>query len=129
MLAPSPDWFVGIDSRDLCDNGKWRDTWDITMLPPYDSGTDSGLEFTSDDQATSPPETIFRITNTMEGSFKASEPIKSLGEFRFKRITGAPTATTTATETPTADSSAGKNSVRFLMIGVSAAVMLAFTLF
>ena len=23
MLAPSPDWFVGIDSHDLCDNGQW----------------------------------------------------------------------------------------------------------
>ena len=22
MLAPSPDWFIGIDSVDLCDNGK-----------------------------------------------------------------------------------------------------------
>ena len=86
MLAPSPDWFVGIDSHDLCDNGQWRETWNVTMLPPYDSGTDSGLQFNSANQATVPFVDIFRITNTMEGAFKATNPIVSLGEFRFKGL-------------------------------------------
>ena len=83
MLAPSPDWYVGIDSHDLCDNGKWRETWNVTMLPPYDSGTDSGLQFTSANQVTNPPVDIFRITHTMDGAFNAPNPIQSLGEFRF----------------------------------------------
>ena len=27
MIAPSPDWFVGVDSVELCGNdGKWMDT-------------------------------------------------------------------------------------------------------
>lgn len=86
MLAPSPDWFVGIDSHDLCDNGQWRETWNVTMLPPYDSGTDSGQQFRSNDLATQPSVDIFRITHTMEGVFKAQNPIPSLGEFRFKGL-------------------------------------------
>lgn len=86
MLAPSPDWFVGIDSHDLCDNGQWRETWNVTMLPPYDSGTDSGQEFTSTNMETDPAVDIFRITHTMEGAFKAQNPIPSLGEFRFQGL-------------------------------------------
>lgn len=86
MLAPSPDWFVGIDSHDLCDNGQWRETWNVTMLPPYDSGTDSGQQFINNNLPTQPAVDIFRISHTMEGVFKAQNPIPSLGEFRFKGL-------------------------------------------
>lgn len=109
MLGPSPDWYVGIDSHDLCNDGQWRKTWDVTMLPPYDSGTDSGLQFESSDQPTVPPQPIFRINNTMEGAFKANNAIKSLGEFRFKLM----------------DNSAGKDCVNLLMI-VSVTSIVAF---
>ena len=84
MLAPSPDWFVGVDSHELCENGRWREAWHIITLLPYDSGTDSGSQFIGRDQETVPPMPIFRINNTMNGVFKANESIKSLGEFRFK---------------------------------------------
>ena len=124
MLAPSPDWFVGIDSHDLCDNGQWRETWNVTMLPPYDSGTDSGLQFNSVNQATVPFVDIFRITNTMEGAFKATNPIISLGEFRFKGLNltqsqmykPTSTMTTKLSQTTTAlYDSASKDSVGLLL--------------
>ena len=83
MLAPSPDWFIGIDSVDLCDNGKWRESMNVTMLPPWDAGTDDGTTFSASNAATNPPVDIFQITNSMSGAFNDPNPIPSLGEFRF----------------------------------------------
>ena len=47
MIAPSPDWFTGIMQMDLCDSstGMWRDSWNVTMLHPWDAGTDDGNTF------------------------------------------------------------------------------------
>lgn len=114
MLAPSPDWFIGIDSHDLCDNGQWRKTWDVTMLPPYDSGTDSEPTFIGD-QPTVPPVPIFRINNTMEGAFKANNSIKSLGEFRFMLQV--------ETDNSGKENSAGKDCVNSLMIVIVASIL------
>ena len=83
MLAPSPDWFIGIDSLDLCDNGKWRESMNITMLPPWDAGTEDGTAFSTGNAATNPHVNIFQITNSMPGAFNGPNPIPSLGEFRF----------------------------------------------
>ena len=83
MLAPSPDWFIGIDSVDLCDNGTWRESMNVTMLPPWDAGTDDGTGFSSTNAATNPPVNITEITNNTVGAFNAPNPIASLGEFKF----------------------------------------------
>ena len=83
MLAPSPDWFIGIDSLDLCDNGEWRESMNITMLPPWDAGTEGGTGFSTTNSDTSPHVNIFQITNSMPGAFNGQNPIPSLGEFRF----------------------------------------------
>ena len=32
-LAPSPDWFIGIDSLDLCYSGTWRESMNVTNIP------------------------------------------------------------------------------------------------
>ena len=99
MLAPSPDRFVGVDSLDLCDNGKWRESWNVTMSPPWDAGTDSGLQFQSTNVATSQHANIIQITNNTEGPFKNNKPILSLGEFLFKGVSlpMLPQARSTAT--------------------------------
>ena len=48
-IAPSPDWFVGVDSFDLCANdGKWMENV-VKDLLPWDAGTDDGKEFISSD--------------------------------------------------------------------------------
>ena len=59
MLAPSPDWFVGVSGLDLFDFGDWRDA--VITLYVYDAGTDSGPSYASPNQPTSPPEEIERI--------------------------------------------------------------------
>jgi hypothetical protein len=57
MLAPSPDWFVGIEDESLFADGAWRDRVEID-LEPYDSGTDSGANFSSANVATNPHQPI-----------------------------------------------------------------------
>ena len=62
-ISPSPDWFIGVHDIDLCDrkNGKWLMSRKVYPLYPYDAGTDSGAQFTSQNQATSPPRDISRL--------------------------------------------------------------------
>ena len=142
MLAPSPDWFIGIDSLDLCDNGKWRESMNITMLPPWDAGTEGGTGFSTSNTATSPHVNIFQITNSMPGAFNDQNPIPSLGEFRFVGLhlpvvpqdnstmnsTSAPPSneksTVMSTISTTTDSSVGKASASFAVF-FSAALILA----
>jgi hypothetical protein len=54
MIAPSPDWMIAANSIDLQDeNGSWKQEIIIDLFP-YDAGTDSGIDYTSDNQITSP---------------------------------------------------------------------------
>eukprot|EP01023_Acetabularia_acetabulum_P023238 TRINITY_DN22770_c0_g1_i1.p1 TRINITY_DN22770_c0_g1~~TRINITY_DN22770_c0_g1_i1.p1 ORF type:complete len:234 (-),score=51.49 TRINITY_DN22770_c0_g1_i1:265-966(-) len=63
MIAPSPDWFVGIHDLDLCQAGEWMPFY-TKALRAYDSGTDSGVTYLSANSVTSPPEGIFLMTGT-----------------------------------------------------------------
>ncbi len=60
MIAPSPDWFIGVNGLNLFEDGRWRPHTVVDLLP-YDAGTDSGATFTSQDSPTVPPEPIFQI--------------------------------------------------------------------
>ncbi len=86
MIAPSPDWFVGIHGVDLREDGIWSAERVIELLP-YDSGTDSGTAFTSANQDTSPAELISRLDTE---PFPNAVPLASL---RFERLSseGVPT--------------------------------------
>lgn len=54
MIAPSPDWMIATNSINLLDeNGSWKQEIIIDLFP-YDAGTDSGIDYTSDNQVTSP---------------------------------------------------------------------------
>ncbi|XP_041979836.1 uncharacterized protein LOC121733606 [Aricia agestis] len=58
-MIPSPDWFVGVDSLNLCVDSKWLDQ--ITLdLEPLDAGAASGLTFTAPRWATTPPAPVSR---------------------------------------------------------------------
>jgi len=116
MLAPSPDWFIGIDSIDLCNSGTWRESWNVTMLPPWDAGTEDGTAFSTDNDATDPHVNIFEITNNTAGAFNGPNPIPSLGEFRFVK-TDQPAEPT--------ESSVGKASFNFAVFTSAALIRLA----
>ncbi|MBI2081620.1 MAG: spondin domain-containing protein [candidate division NC10 bacterium] len=60
MLAPSPDWFVGVAGLDLCENHRWAPERTV-VLYTYDAGTDSGRTYTAPDVDTQPREPIRRI--------------------------------------------------------------------
>ena len=40
-LVPSPDWFIGVDSLDLCQDNRLADSIS-EHLEPLDGGTDNG---------------------------------------------------------------------------------------
>lgn len=68
MVAPSPDWFLGVTSLDLLPNGQWLDQL-VVPLHVYDAGTDSGPSYTSPDADTQPRDPIGPVT-TLSGPFQ-----------------------------------------------------------
>ena len=72
MVAPSPDWFVGVSSLSLYDNG-WRNR--VVDLYPYDAGTENGSGWSLFNAATIPQGVITSIRNT--GRFR-DNPIARL---------------------------------------------------
>ncbi|GFG41022.1 hypothetical protein Cfor_06792, partial [Coptotermes formosanus] len=61
-IVPSPDWFIGVDSFDLCVNGNWLDSITIEV-DPVDAGTDNGFTFTAPNWPTEPQGLIYRVTS------------------------------------------------------------------
>jgi hypothetical protein len=49
MLAPSPDWFVGIHDLNLYEGGTWIAELTVN-LSVYDAGTDDGTQYNSSDK-------------------------------------------------------------------------------
>lgn len=82
MIAPSPDWFVGVHDLDLFAGGQWVESLEVPLFA-YDAGTDSGPEFFSPNSDTQPAEGISLLTG---GPFTGATP---LGTFRFERMVGA----------------------------------------
>lgn len=66
MIAPSPDWFVGVYDVLLYENGRWLDHY--IELYPWDAGTDSGTTYTSSNEVTDPPQPISLITDGPAGN-------------------------------------------------------------
>jgi hypothetical protein len=82
MIAPSPDWFVGVSALALFENGAWVQERRLD-LDPWDAGTDSGGTFTSPDQATAPRMPISRIVTA---PLSPSGRVTPMGTFTFTRI-------------------------------------------
>lgn len=59
-IVPSPDWFVGVDSINLCDGDQWKENVSLVLFP-YDAGTDSGFTFSSPNFETIPQEKITQV--------------------------------------------------------------------
>jgi hypothetical protein len=76
MIAPSPDWFLGVRGLDLRPGGQWVESLTVDLLP-WDAGTDSGASYGSGDQPTAPPQPISAITGG------PPSPGMPLGTFTF----------------------------------------------
>ena len=82
MIAPSPDWFVGVHGLDLQPGGSWVDSLTVA-LDPYDAGTDSGASYTSPNADSDEP--ISRITGA---PFLDGDKVRPIGVFTFTRVDG-----------------------------------------
>ncbi|HAB19864.1 MAG TPA: spondin domain-containing protein [Verrucomicrobiota bacterium] len=62
MIAPSPDWFVGVAGLSLVgSDGEWIQEQTVTLYG-FDAGTDSGVNFSSPDLLTAPRGVVTRFT-------------------------------------------------------------------
>lgn len=59
-IVPSPDWFVGEDSLNLCEGDHWKENISLDLYP-YDAGTDSGFTFSSPNFETIPQDKITQV--------------------------------------------------------------------
>jgi hypothetical protein len=81
MVAPSPDWFVGVSGLSLLENGAWVEK--SVDLFPYDAGTDSGVSYRSADRMTAPPEPIHRLNGS---PVDVGGTVPPMGRFVFRRL-------------------------------------------
>ena len=82
MLAPSPDWFVGVSALPLMEDGTWRERVEVD-LRLYDAGTDNGTIYTAANADTNPAQPITRLTES-EAGFTGGEPV--VGTFVFELL-------------------------------------------
>ncbi len=82
MIAPSPDWFVGVHDLNLFANGSWASEL-VVPLFPYDAGTDDGATYTSANSASNPAVGISRITGA---PLSVGGSVPPLGTFTFIRV-------------------------------------------
>ncbi|MFI0429502.1 spondin domain-containing protein [Mariniflexile sp. HMF6888] len=67
MVAPSPDWFIAVNSIDLRSgnnsvNNGWKDSFTLDVFA-YDAGTDDGTDYTSANAVSNPRVGVFKITD------------------------------------------------------------------
>ena len=87
MIAPSPDWFVGVSGLSLLDaSGNWLPSHEV-KLNPWDAGTENGGEFSPSNLATSPHGVITSIAGV--GKF-STESIATL-TFTLRSANSEPT--------------------------------------
>ncbi len=95
MVAPSPDWFVGVSGLSMLDNlGGWRESRTVE-LHPFDAGTEEGTGFSTTNDDTDPHERIGSLLG--KGKFSA-EPIATL-TFQRTAVVTVPAAPTDLTAT------------------------------
>ena len=84
MLAPSPDWFVGVSALALLEDGAWKARVEVP-LTVYDAGTDDGARFTSANADTDPAQPITALTSDPDDTdFTDGKP--AVGTFVFERL-------------------------------------------
>lgn len=77
MIAPSPDWFVGVSGLPLRTQNGWVNSLSVDLFA-FDAGTDSGSSYTAADQATQPPSTISAL---IEPPFRVNGVVPRMGRF------------------------------------------------
>lgn len=79
MVAPSPDWFVGVSGLDLYEGDRWADGLVVDLFA-WDAGTDDGSSFTSGNQDSNPQQPIGLLGSPLPST------LPPLGTFTFTLI-------------------------------------------
>ena len=88
MIAPSPDWFVGVSSLSLLDSsGDWKASVSVDLYP-WDAGTEDGTEFSLGNDPTDPKGVITSLQGV--GKFNSNK----IATLTFTRTSVLPTAPT-----------------------------------
>lgn len=82
MVAPSPDWFVGVSGLSLLQKGQWADEA-IATLFPWDAGTDSGITYAAENLESRPPTPIHRLLGF---PVAVNGVVAPFGTMTFRRI-------------------------------------------
>src|SRR5687767_3717150 len=82
MVAPSPDWFVGVSGLSLLVNGQWANEATATLYP-WDAGTDSGTTYAAENFETRPAEPIHRLLGF---PVAVNGVVAPFGTMTFRRI-------------------------------------------
>jgi len=82
MVAPSPDWFVGVDGLSLVEGGDWVAERVVTLYP-WDAGTDDGGSYTAADADSQPRVPIRPLSGHPVALGGAVAPF---GTLSFRRI-------------------------------------------
>jgi len=84
MIAPSPDWFIGVHNLSLLNNGEFVQSMTVDLVA-YDSGTDSGLQYRSANEDTAPRDPIASVSSDpADSSFLDGRPFA--GQFVLERL-------------------------------------------
>lgn len=62
MIAPSPDWFMGVSNISLFVNNKWLDELNLNVRV-YDAGTEDGDIFGYNNPSTIPQQPVALLTH------------------------------------------------------------------
>jgi hypothetical protein len=84
MVAPSPDWFAGVESLSLLDGDDWVRERTVALLP-WDAGSDDGATFDAPDAEAAPHQPVHRLDY---GPFDGAAGNTPLGTFTFRRLDG-----------------------------------------
>lgn len=89
MVAPSPDWFVGVHGLALFEHGAWRERVEVP-LPVWDAGTDDGPSFSSADIEPA-PHGVIRLLTSESGRSDFNNGVHRssgafLATFTFERV-------------------------------------------
>ena len=82
MLAPSPDWFVGVAALGLCEDAVWVVERRVELFA-HDAGTDSGRSYEAPDADTQPREPMRRIETS---PFRVAGELRPVGTLTFRRL-------------------------------------------
>jgi hypothetical protein len=82
MIAPSPDWVVGVSGLNMCENATWVLEKALT-LRAFDVGTDAGTTYV----ATNQPETEKQKVQILQSNMDSEgEEVPAFGELRFELV-------------------------------------------